>query len=161
MKNSRKMELWIAAVVCLLVPIHALAGNIAATGGWTRTIDSSDLSSGPGSDLNPSYESAANATSLDLTSNSDYRVDVRRTDSAWSGAFTLYIQRTSDGIAGHTSSTISGGTAYQSVSTSDGEFFIGYRDRIGVEVQYRVDGVSVSIGPDTYSSTITFTIVDL
>ena len=158
MKNSRKMRPWIAAILCLLTPLLAFAGDIVATGGWNETIDSSDLVSGPGSDLNASYESAANATSLDLTTAADYRVDVRRTDGTWSGDFTLYAQRTSDGSG---AGSISGGTSYQVVSTTDAELFSGNSDRTGVEVQYQVDGVSVSISPDTYSSTVTFTIVDL
>jgi hypothetical protein len=161
MKTSRKMKAWIAAAVCLLVPFQAFAGDIVATGGWNRTIDSSDLLSGAGSNLTSTYESAANATSLDITTNTDYRVDVRRTDGTWSGDFTLSVQRTSDGTPGHPSSTISGGAAYQAVTTSDAEFFTGHRDRTGVEVQYRLEGMSVDIAPDTYSSTVTFTIVDL
>lgn len=158
MKTSRKMKAWIAAVVYLLIPLLASAGDIFATGGWSRTVDSSDLTSGAGSDLTSSYESAASATDLDLTAAADYRVDVRRTDGTWDGDFTLYVKRTQ---AGSGAGTISGGAAYQGVTTTDAEFFTGNGDRTGVKVQYQLDGMSVTVSPDTYSSTVTFTIVDL
>jgi hypothetical protein len=158
MKSSRKMRAWIGAVVCLLLPLSALAGDIVATGSWSRTIDASDLASGPGSDLNPSYESNASATDIGLTAAADYRVDVRRTDGTWDGDFMLYVRRTQVGAG---AGSISGGTAYQSVTTTDAEFFTGTGDRTGIKVQYQLDGMSVTISPDTYSSTVTFTIVDL
>ncbi len=158
MKTSRKMLAWIAAGTCLLIPFPALPGDIVATGGWTRTIDSADLTSGAGSDLTPSYESGADATDLGVTAVGNYRVDVRRADATWHGDFTLSVRRTQDGSG---SGSISGGTTYQTVTTSDAEFFTGNGDRTGIKVQYQVDGLSVDVAPDTYSSTVTFTIVDL
>jgi hypothetical protein len=158
MRVSRKMKPWVAGLLCLLAPFPAYTGDIVATGGWNRTIDSSDLTAGAGSDLTAAYESAANATSLDLTAVGDFRVDVRRTDGNWSGDLTLYVKRTQPGSG---SGSISGGTSYQAVSTADMEFFTGNSDRTGIEVQYQVDGVSVSMSPDTYTSTVTFTIIDL
>ena len=155
---SRTIKPFVAAVICLIIPLPALSGDIVATGGWSRNIDSSDLVSGAGSDLTGTYESATNATSLDLTAVADYRVDVRRTDGTWSGDLTLYVRRTS---AGAGAGSISGGLTYQAVPTSDTGLFSGNSDRTGIEIQYQVDGVSVNISPDTYSSTVTFTIVDL
>lgn len=152
------MKSWIAAAACLLIPLTALAGDIVATGGWSETIDSSDLAAGPGSDLVASHESNSSATNIDLTAVGDYRVDVRRADGTWSGDFTLYVRRTQPGSG---AGSISGGTTYQEITTSDAELFTGNADRTGIKIQYQVDGLSVTISPDTYSSTVTFTIVDL
>jgi hypothetical protein len=158
MKNSRTMKALIVAAVCLLTPFPALAGDIVATGGWTDTVDSADLQSGAGSDLIASYESAADATSLDLTTAADYRVDIRRNAGTWHADLTLYARRTS---AGTGSGSISGGTTYQELTASDAELFTGNSDRTGVEVQYQVDGMSVNVGPDNYEATVIYTITDL
>jgi hypothetical protein len=158
MKNSRKMRTPIAAVLCMLFPFLAYAADIVATGGWNRTIDSSDLTSGAGSDLNPAYESASGATTLDVVAAAGYRVDVRQSTGTWDAAMTLYARRTS---AGTGSGSVSGGDTYQEITTVDAEFFSGDSDRTGVDVQYRVDGLSIDVSPDTYMTTVSFTITDL
>ena len=158
MKNSRKMKACIAAVLYLFIPFFASAGDIVATGGWSLTVDSGDLIAGAGSDLTSTYESAVSATDLAITAAADYRVDIRRTDGTWDGDFTLSAKRTQDGSG---SGSIAGGTTYQAITTTDTELFTGNSDRTGVKVQYQVEGMSVDIAPDTYSSTVTFTIVDL
>lgn len=158
MKTSRKMKACIATAAYLLIPLLAFGGDIVATGGWSLTVDSADLTAGAGSDLTATYESAASATDLAITATADYRVDIRRTDGNWDGDFTLSAKRTQDGSG---SGSISGGTTYLSITTTDEEFFTGNSDRTGVKVQYQLEGLSVTIAPDTYSSTVTYTIVDL
>ena len=158
MKNSRKMKASFAAAVCLLLPLAASAADVTASGGWNRTVDSSDLASGPGSDLNPTYESAANATSIDLLAVGNYRIDVRRSIGSWSGDLTLYVKRTSNGTG---SGSISGGGTYQAVSTTNTEFFTGNSNRNGVEVQYQTTGMSVDVSPSNYTTNVIYTITDL
>lgn len=152
------MKAFIVAAVCLLANFPALAGDITATGGWTDTVDSADLQSGAGSDLTASYESAADATGLDITAAADFRVDIRRNVGTWDAGLTLYARRTS---AGSGSGAVSGGTTYQELTTTDLEFFTGDQNRTGVEVQYQIGGMSVDISPDTYQTTVSFTITDL
>ena len=158
MKTSRKMRLWVAALVCLFTPFAALAGDILATGGWTPTIDASDLTAGAGSDLAASYESATDATDLDMTVAGNYRVDVRRNTATWDAALTLYVKRTSDGSG---AGSISGGTAYLAVTTNNQEFFTGSLNRTNVTVQYQVDGLSIDVDPGMYNTTVSYTITDL
>lgn len=158
MKTSRKMRLWVAALVCLFTPFPALAGDIYATGGWTRTIDASDLTAGAGSDLAASYESASDATDLETSVAGNYRVDVRRNVGSWDGALSLYVKRTSDGTG---SGSVSGGTAYQEVTITSQEFFTGSLSRTDVHVQYQVDGLSIDVDPDTYATMVSYTITDL
>lgn len=136
--------------------------SIDATGGWSRTITADDLQARAGSDLVSTYESAADAGALTIsgtTGNDDaWRVDVRRTDTNWHGNFTLSVKRTGDGTGG---GSISGGTAYQIIGTSDAEFFSGAGDRGGIPLQFRLQGMSIQVPPaDTYSTTITYTVVD-
>ena len=135
-----------------------VALDITATGGWTETINYSDLISGAGSDLTGTYESAANATSLDITNSSGvgdkWRVDMQRSDSIWHANFTLYIKRVA------TPPRVSGGTTYTEIRTTSDAFIDGKGNISGLTCQYQLTGMSVSIPPNTYSTTVTFTIVD-
>ncbi len=139
----------------------AVLGDITATGNWSETIDASDLSAGAGTDLTSTYESAASQTLITISntggSSDTWRVDVRRADTTWHGDFTLSVQRTGSGTGG---GPISGGTSYQAVGTSDASFFSGGGDKTDVPVQLKLDGMSVQVPINTYSTTVTFTVVD-
>lgn len=138
---------------------HAI--DIALTGTWALSIDASDLTGGPGTDLIDTYESTADQITVTISNTAgaddNWRVDIRRTDTTWHGDFGLHVKRTGDGTGG---GSISGGTAYQEVTTSDGAFFSGAGDRTDVPIQLKLTGVSVQVAPDTYSTTVTYTVVD-
>lgn len=158
----KRLLLLSAIPIFLSLFAGAEATVISASGGWSETIDEFDLVSGAGSDLKPTYESAANATILSISgcadNNDTWRVDVKRVDNAWHGDFTLYVRRTSEGAGG---GSISGGDSYIEVKTVDGEFFYGAGDRSDINVQYKLSGMSVRVPPGIYSSTIIYTVVDI
>jgi hypothetical protein len=154
---------FILLVPLLLTGIKAQAIDIAAAGGWNESVDQSDLISGPGSELIQVYESAAGGTVLDVSSciddSDNWRIDVRRIDDgSWPGDLVLYLRRTSDGSGG---GSISGGLSYVEVSTTDTELFSGTGNRTGINLQYRLTGMSTSVSPDDYSQTMVFTLVDV
>jgi hypothetical protein len=149
--------LGLVTILTLSSVSHAEAQDISAVGGWTETIDSSDLVSGAGSDLAGTYESNADATTIDITHDPQWRVDIHRTDTNWSLDFTLYARRTSDGSG---SGSISGGTSYMEITTVGTQFFTGSENRSGIDAQYQLTGMSVGVSPDTYSTTVTYTVVD-
>lgn len=134
-----------------------LAADIYATGGWTEVIDASDLVSGAGSDLNSQYESASDATTIDIENAEFYNVYVRKSDSNWHPSLALYIRRTGSGSGG---GSVSGGLTYRQVSDADTYFFQGYLPRTGITARYKMTGLSISIPPDTYSTTVILTIIE-
>ena len=145
----------------LLFFTKAEAIDISAVGSWSDTIDASDLQAGAGSNLIDTYESVAGATVLTIsntTGNTDnWRVDVRRTDTAWHSNLHLYVKRTSDGSG---SGSISGGLSYIEITTIDSQIFSGAGDRSGINLEYKLTGMSVSVPPNAYSTTVTYTVVD-
>ena len=101
--------------------------DIAATGGWSETVDQLDLVSGAGSQLVDTYESVTDATDIDITNTvdkrDDWRVDVRRVDGGgWHADYTLYAKRTSNGVG---PGSASGGLSYMEITTTDTELFSG------------------------------------
>ena len=149
-------------ILLLLLISHSgicLAGNLTLTGSWAETIDASDLVAGAGSDLIGTYESAANQViiSIDTVVNK-WEVYVKKIDSNWHANFQLSVRRTSSGTG---SGSISLGTSYQQVTDIDELFFKGRRDRANINVQLQLTGVSVQIPPDTYTTTVYYTVTEV
>jgi len=61
--------------------------SITLTGSWSETINAADLTAGPGSDLQDSYESAADAASLSISGTGGvgdtWRIDVKKVDEVF------------------------------------------------------------------------------
>jgi len=149
-------------LVSILCPSGAGAIEITATGPWSLTIDADDLVAGAGSDLVSTYESNADQAVIvisNTTGNEDnWRVDVKRSDTTWHNDFVLSVRRTGDGTGG---GAITGGSGYQAVGTADSAFFSGAGDRSNIPIQLQLSGVSLQVAPNTYSTTITYTVVDI
>ena len=149
------------AAITLLA--HAsMAVTITAIGGVSRTIGSSDLLSGAGSDLRDTYESPSDATTIQILDCSgtveSWRVDVSRSDVEWDNNLTLFVRRTSNGIG---DGTIRDGEEYQEVTSSSASLFSGEGDRQFINVQYKLTGESTQVPRNQYISNIIFTVVDI
>ena len=137
------------------------AVTISSTGGWNQTVGAVNLSAGAGSDLNPTYTSANNATLIDIKvtgGDNNWRVDVSKTDGTWDSNFRLYVLRTGAGSGG---GSISGGTSYIEVTAITTAFFNGSKTRSNVPVQYQLQGMSLNVSPNTYNTSVTYTVVPL
>lgn len=147
-------------MVMLLACVQAQAVDVNAIGGWTETIDATDLVGGAGTNLIDTYESPTASTVLevdDAPPSNRWYVVVRSSDINWHGDFTLYVKRTSDGTG---PGDITDGTAYIAIETVDSAFFSGTENRSNINVQYRLTGMSVSIPPGIYSTTVTYTVTE-
>jgi len=136
-------------------------GDIVATGDWSGTIGTSDLTGGAGTDLNSIYTSDSDQVSITISNTADdwdfWRVDVRKSDTTWDDDLVVSVMRTSSGTG---AGGISGGTSYVAAGALDTEFFRGRGDRSNILAKLRLSGVSVQVPPNTYSTSIVFTVVD-
>ena len=126
--------------------------SIGVSGSWSPTIDQGDLIGGAGSDLNSTYESAADQLTMSISDTQtgvDWSVDVRRVDSNWHSDFVLSVRRTGSG------------DGYQVVTTSAQTLFTGTGDLSAINLQLRLSGVSVLIPSATYSTTIYYTVTEV
>jgi len=150
---------FVVLVVLILIPIKTGAIQISVTGSWTRTIDAADLQGLAGSDLNPVYESATNQIGIEIRQTSaNWSVDIKKIDTNWHGNFHLFVRRTSNGNG---SGSISGGTTYQEVTDVDQAFFSGFRVRTFIDIQLRLEGVSVQVPQDSYTTTLYYTVTEI
>lgn len=155
-RAATKVAFPLIAVFTLLV--FAEAANITITGSWSLSIGSGNLQGGAGSNLTATYTSATNQVTMAVTTTlTNWRVDILRIDSNWNANLVLSIRRTSSGTG---TGTVSGGTTYLTITTTSQTFVTGSGNRSGIALQERIGGVSVSIPPGTYTTTIQFTAVD-
>jgi hypothetical protein len=144
-----------------LLPLLALTGlahgaDLTSRGDWVESITAANLVSGAGSDLQSQFESVAGVTTLTIsTAPGAWTLRVRLGGSGGHGDVTVYVKRTS---AGSGSGSISGGTAYMALTGSDAELFSGTENRGNVSLQFKLTGLSRTVSPATYLSSIIFTV---
>lgn len=162
--GSRLLLFLLTTAVFAPLPEARAEVGVTVTGSWSEAVDESDLTAGPGSNLASEYQSASNEFSIRIQgfgasrkNPNSWRLDVRRSDANWHANLSVFVRRTSNGSG---TGSISGGTSYQTVTGTDQTFFQGSNDRNGVRVQAKVGGVSLSVPPSTYQTSIVFTIVD-
>ncbi|MBN2655985.1 MAG: hypothetical protein JXR86_02920 [Spirochaetales bacterium] len=154
---------YVFLLVLLLFPFYPLSAiTISLSGSWSLSIDSSDVSSGAGGDLNSQYQSNADQVSLDIgdliDSGDAWELQVHKEDLLWHSDMILGLLRTSGGSG---AGTISGGDSlFLELTATDQYFFDGTGDRSLIDIQLRLSGISVVIPADTYSTTIYFTVID-
>jgi len=155
-------DLTVYLSVLLLSVGVSWAISISATGSWTEIVDENDLAGPAGSALNSDYESAADQVSTDITETTgdadDWAVSIKRVDTNWHANLHLYAKRTSDGTG---TGSISGGAAYQEITTGNLSFFGGSGNRTGIDIQQKVTGISTQLGSDNYSTTVYYTVIDI
>jgi hypothetical protein len=160
--GRRRAFLGLVPALLVLAALLEAAIAITVSGSWTLSIGQSNLTGSAGSNLASAYESATNQLIMNISglfySTTTWRVDVRRVDTNWNANFILSIKRTNSGTSG-TGALYSGGTTYAAVTTTAQTFWTGRGNRSGIYLQEKLEGVSCSIPAATYTTTLSFTVV--
>jgi len=163
--NKRRrvaMTILLLAVFCTPV-FTAPKLTIRVTGKWQENLRAADLTGGAGTDFVSPFESAVNEVDITISNTSSdtapWKVEVRRIDTNWDPYLLLYVKRTSGGTG---TGTISNGSTYQEVTTTDTLFFSGTGDRSKIELQFLLEGVSAGvIDADDYITEVYYTVTEL
>ena len=139
--------------------VLGFAGSVAAAdidvvGHWSRTVTRTDLAAGAGTDIQSPIESPAAIATLDITNTggSSWVVRVTWNDIDWAPGTSVAVRRSGneDGI--------SGGSSYQTLDGLPQDFFCGTGDRSGIQIQFKVDGVTIQTAPQPYNIVVTYTV---
>lgn len=135
----------------------ALASDVSAVGSWSASLTSSDLAAGAGSDLRSPVESGASQVALGIsnTAGGAWTVTVSTDASLWPSGATLSVRVVSTGNGPGTAS--SGGT-YLILGGAGQTLLSGTGDRSNVQLQFRLNGVSVRNSIGTYSTSILYSV---
>lgn len=160
--NLLKIRLTVTLIFVLLIGFSitftAFTTDITVAGSWSETINFNNLQGGAGSEIIGTCESIPGDVIIDISNGSpSWRVDLRRDGMNWPAELSLSVKRVSSGTGG----SVSGGTGYQTITTTDQILFTGSGNITGIELQFQLDGISTSITPDIYNTQIIYTVVDL
>jgi hypothetical protein len=140
----------------LACAVAASAADLTSTGDWTENVNASYLVSGAGSDLPAAIQSISGTTVLSIANApGSWRVKARRSPGNWDGNLGVWVKRSSDGSG---SGTIAGGEVFVELGATDVEIFSGSGARSSISLQFRLTGLTCGASPDTYTSSIIFTV---
>lgn len=146
-----------SAVLAIGLAVAANAADIVSSGDWYETITAANLSAGAGSDLVAQIESVSGVTTLTISNAPGaWSLVARRSSTTWHADLAVSVKRVSDGSG---SGSIAGGAAYVELTGSDIEIFTGTEDRSDISLQLKLTGLSKDVAPDTYASSIIFTVL--
>jgi len=146
-----------ACFLCFWLAGNAWAAEITVSANWSTTVNRDNLIAGAGTHLQNPIESAPAVATLNIsnTLGASWSVRVAKNDGSWPANVGIAVKRNSNGSG---SGTISSGTAYVAVDSISNAFFSGTGDRSGIEIQLKVDGLSINTPPAPYSLVITYTV---
>lgn len=147
---------WLALILCASASL-AEGADISVSGTWWRIVNRDDLLAGAGTGLPAEIESAAGVATLSIanTGGGRWRVEVARaTDVSWPPGVDIAIRRSS------VASGVAGGTTYLTLTQGAQTLLEGTGDQ-NIQMQLRVQGISLQTLTATYSLHITYTIVSL
>lgn len=125
-------------------------------GDWVEPITATNLVTGAGSDLQPQLESISGVTVLTISNAPGaWTLRARLSGNGGHDEVSVLVKRTS---AGSGPGSIDGGTTYTVLSGLDSEIFSGTESRGNISLQFKLAGLSCRVSPDTYLSSIIFTV---
>lgn len=149
----------IIILLTLLGVSRLAAQTISVSGAWDLTLSASNLVSGAGSNLTDTYTSATDAAYIDISVFPyvwNWQVSVNMTVTRWNSNLQLWARRSGNGSTWFGS--ITGGTAYQQVTTTAQPFFTGFLNRSNVPIQYQIRNVTALIPAATYTVSVVYTL---
>ena len=161
------MKSWVLIMVLFVFFKHHAQLTISPLGHIEFTVLETSISEA-GNDFTSDLLSSTNENELSVTiypqdlNNTTYRnwhIDVKRTDINWDSSLSIYVKKTAEGTSNY-GTTTTGGETFMEVTSSDQLFFQGAGWITDIPIQYKISGISVTIASDTYSTEITYTLLD-
>ncbi len=139
---------------------------IVSVSNHREDIDENDLTVPleAGYDLEPMVETSASFNKLDvlnMAKSKDWKVTVSRRDINWAAALTVSVKRNSTGTPCSGCAGVNTGlspSTYIPLSLGEQNFIYGTGEVSGIDIQMRIQGLSLTIDADTYATEIIYTL---
>lgn len=156
------------ALLCafLLGPTMQAQYLMTSVNSHIEDIDATDLAipNEAGSDLASTFETSINFTQLDIrniAAQKGWKVTIKKQDINWPGSLQFYVRRNSNGTACMTCSGVNTGLSssnYVLLSNLETDYIFGSGEVIGIDLQFRVAGISLTLPAQSYSVEIVYTL---
>lgn len=159
--------------ILVLSALESKSQSISVSGTWYPSISASNITEA-GSDYAAGYNVSSNANqslvAITMPGSGffnvldNWRVDISKSDLTWNSSLILEVQRTGNGTGTRWwfwSSSITGGTGYQTISNLPSPFFSGNGNYTNIPMRYKLSGLSVLIPVGTYTTNVVYTLIDI
>ena len=150
-------------IICLFVWNEGLTQSLTVSGGYVRTLATTNITEAGLNYPNGNLTSAVNQSLVNVSSasNSVAFVSIQKSDTSWDSGLTISALRTGTGTGSANFSTTLGTTAL--AITNAPQRFFEVRPGSGTQVsnipiQYLVRGFTVLMPVKTYTTTIIYTV---
>lgn len=143
-KTSKFIPFFVILTIAITVPKYAEGIAINVTGDWDLVINDTYFTWEGG--LQDTYESDVNLTISDANK-INWELDVRRSDTNWHSDFVLKLLKLEKPRKEVTVETTS-------------KLFFADRDNKSYGIKVILEGVSLQISPDTYVTTVIYTVTE-
>lgn len=142
-------------IACMLGGNEVSSAQLEIIGSWSPVIGAADLWGVPGSDFRSPIESDSAQSTLAVvgTEGRAWVLKVRRSDSNMPEGVRFALRRTTTGSG---PGAIDGGADYVFPETADVIFLTGFGDRMGINLQLKLEGVSLHQSPGFYGANLVY-----
>ncbi len=168
MRTINTKQIWLGLLLLLSMLPEAVLGQviISTTSTHTESLDETSLNtpSEAGEDLLNIVETLSNFNQLSIKNvkkSQQWKVAVSRRDINWPAAFSIYIRRNSNGTPCSGCTGINTGlspTIYVPINLLESDFIYGNGEVGNIDVQVKVEGISLTVDAQAYSTEIIYTL---
>ena len=146
LKRTNRLFFFAILTIAITVPKYAEGIAISVAGSWDLYIDDTYFTWEGG--LQDTYESDKDQINVTISEadNNRWKLDVRRSDTNWHSDFVLKLKSKKP-------------KKEVTVETTSQEFFTG-KDNKSYDIQIILENVSLQISPDTYVTTVIYTVTE-
>ena len=155
-----KLKTLVILFLTLISTSHVQGQVITVTNTVDFTFTSASILAGQ--NYSPEIESTSNAVLMSITgfkNKDNWSVTVNKSDANWDTGVAVYVKRTT---AGTGLGTVSGGTTYLQVLNTPQTFVTGTGKHVSdINLQYKLNGISVELEATTFYTDIVYTLYEL
>ena len=141
----------------LILGVNATAQEIRIQGSATFSLDKMDIS--PGDDFDVSMESTERID-IDikkLDKDAYWSIMVQKNDINWDNQVKIYVRRTN---SGNGNGSVWSGWNYTRIGNFNTTFCTGYKKLNNIRIQYKIEGLDVTLESGTYYTDIVYTLFE-
>ncbi len=139
---------------------------ISSQTNWRESINENSLAtpSEAGSDLTSVIETTTDFNLLNIqnvANTTNWKVSISRQDINWPSAFTLQVRRNSSGLACAGCSGLNlakSPSSYLTIVPLETDFIFGTGEVTGIELQFKLSGLSLTVEANSYSTNVVYTL---
>lgn len=141
----------------LTLSVWASAQEIRIQGSADFSFTNSELEAGDDFSLSAESTEKINLDIKKLSKDAYWTVQVQKNDINWDNQVKIYVRRTSNGNG---KGNVWGGWNFIQINNLNSTFITGYEKLNNIDIQYKLEGIDVTLEAGTYYADIVYTLYE-